>query len=45
MDYYKIVKEMVDDKTIIDNSGPIHYKAKKYAVIIEIKEIKHSKKG
>lgn len=43
MDYYGIVKEMVDDKAVLDNSGPIHYKKKLYAITIEIKEIKKRK--
>ncbi len=40
MDYYAIVKEMVDGDTVIERTGLIHYKGKKYSVTIDLKEIK-----
>jgi hypothetical protein len=43
MDYYGIMKEMIDDNAVLDNSGPIHYKGRVYAITTEIKEIKKRK--
>jgi hypothetical protein len=44
IDYYRILKEMVDNGIVVDNSGPIEYRSKKYIINIDVRQMRNKRK-